>query len=74
MSISSGIELIAKSTENDDDEDMDMIKPMYDEIHQDITWSQIIGGSIGNILEWYDFATFGYAFCLYVYIKLYDSY
>lgn len=24
-----------------------------------ITCSQIIGGSIGNVLEWYDFAAFG---------------
>lgn len=21
-----------------------------------VTWTQIIGGSVGNILEWYDFA------------------
>ena len=26
----------------------------------DITWSQIIGGCIGNVLEWFDFAIFGY--------------
>eukprot|EP01084_Bolivina_argentea_P287461 493268_1 len=25
-----------------------------------VTWTQIIGGSIGNILEWYDFAVFGF--------------
>eukprot|EP01084_Bolivina_argentea_P256307 431486_1 len=25
----------------------------------DVSWSQLIGGSIGNILEWYDWSTFG---------------
>ena len=31
---------------------------IYSEPH--VTLSQLIGGSIGNVLEWYDFAVFGY--------------
>ena len=29
-------------------------------IERHVSWSQIIGGSVGNVLEWYDFAVFGY--------------
>ena len=32
---------------------MEISKALYEETHRDITWSQIIGGSVGNILEWY---------------------
>ena len=33
-----------------------------------VTWTQIIGGSVGNILEWYDFA----GIIIYNYFK-YDA-
>ena len=31
-----------------------------DNVRDNITWKQIIGGTVGNVLEGYDFATFGY--------------
>lgn len=33
-------------------EEQDLLE--YTQKH--VTWTQIIGGSVGNILEWYDFA------------------
>ena len=30
------------------------------EIEHDVTWEQIIGGCVGNVLEWYDFGVFGF--------------
>eukprot|EP01084_Bolivina_argentea_P189911 326488_1 len=51
------VELIEKGTTSGNHQSAEEI---YNPIqHRDITWSQIIGGSVGNILEWYDFATFG---------------
>eukprot|EP01083_Nonionella_stella_P001634 4662_1 len=69
MAQSSGIELIQQEIANNinhnadpaDSPDTawsDVSKTMYHQM-KDITWLQIIGGSVGNILEWYDFATFG---------------
>lgn len=55
----SAVELIDKSTTEIDDDNNTFEQQIHKEMHQDITWSQILGGSIGNILEWYDFATFG---------------
>ena len=55
----SAIELIDKSTTEIEDESANFEQQIHKEMQQDITWSQILGGSIGNILEWYDFATFG---------------
>lgn len=50
----------AKHNVGSEDKDSMLIsKALYEETHTDITWSQIIGGSVGNILEWYDFGTFG---------------
>ena len=49
----------ASTIETEDADSMQISKALYDETHPDISWSQIIGGSVGNILEWYDFATFG---------------
>ena len=41
------------------DKSMGISESHYEETRPDVTWSQIIGGSIGNVLEWYDFITFG---------------
>ena len=59
-SASSAIELIEKKDDDKTDVTNSMDMEISKQIHRDISWSQIIGGSIGNILEWYDFSTFGY--------------
>eukprot|EP01084_Bolivina_argentea_P093687 168455_1 len=53
MTTLANIELINRTQNHDND------TPIHDK-NIEITWSQIIGGSIGNILEWFDFAIFGY--------------
>ena len=30
------------------------------EIEKHVSWDQVVGGCIGNILEWYDFGVFGF--------------